>query len=232
MTNKKLDPNRQWEADVEDRMGKAQPSSNTKLYAERDIIGQGQAYCDHVMAMTAEGLHAKSDIAAELAHRDIEIERLQVIEKLYNEQCDAGYARGSALEPPAELPKPINHDLWRHLHDEHGLTLLQSELDEILRHANPTPAVHGPCPNCGAKWASVELSSSQPPSVDPLPIATAPRDGTSFIGVMGQWLTMVSWNKHRNAWCSVCNHYCPLPEGEVLTGWLPRPVLTKESEHG
>jgi hypothetical protein len=51
--------------------------SNTKLYAERDIIGQGQTYCDHVMAMTAEGLHAKSDIAAELAHRDIEIKRLQ-----------------------------------------------------------------------------------------------------------------------------------------------------------
>jgi len=27
--------------------------------------------------MTGEGLHSKSDIAAELAHRDIEIERLQ-----------------------------------------------------------------------------------------------------------------------------------------------------------
>ncbi len=41
-----------------------------KLYAERDIIGLGQIYCDHVMAMTAEELHAKSDIAAELAFRD------------------------------------------------------------------------------------------------------------------------------------------------------------------
>lgn len=75
-----------------------QPSSNTKLYAERDIIAQGQTYCDHVMAMTAESLHSKSDIAAELAHRDIEIERLLIIEKLYNEQCDAGYARGSVLD--------------------------------------------------------------------------------------------------------------------------------------
>lgn len=48
-----------------------------KLYAERDIIEQMQHYVDHVEAMTAEALHSKSDIAAELAHRDIEIERLQ-----------------------------------------------------------------------------------------------------------------------------------------------------------
>lgn len=47
-----------------------------KLYADRDSISQGEVYVRHVQAMTAEGLHAKSDIAAELAHRDIEIERL------------------------------------------------------------------------------------------------------------------------------------------------------------
>ena len=50
--------------------------SKKKHYAERDIIEQGQAYVDHVMAMTSEALHCKSDIAAELAHRDIEIARL------------------------------------------------------------------------------------------------------------------------------------------------------------
>lgn len=47
------------------------------LYAERDIIEQGNHYFRHTSAMTSEGLHSKSDIAAELAHRDIEIERLQ-----------------------------------------------------------------------------------------------------------------------------------------------------------
>lgn len=52
-------------------------------------------------------------------------------------------AERTAHEPRAELPKPINHDLWRHLHDEHGLTLLQSELDEILRLAQP-PASEPP----------------------------------------------------------------------------------------
>jgi predicted Zn-ribbon and HTH transcriptional regulator len=54
-----------------------QRMTKKKLYAERDIIEQMQHYVDHVEAMTAEGLHSKSDIAAELAHRDIEIERLE-----------------------------------------------------------------------------------------------------------------------------------------------------------
>jgi len=49
----------------------------SNLYAERDIIEQGKHYSQHTSAMTSEGLHSKSDIAAELAHRDIEIERLQ-----------------------------------------------------------------------------------------------------------------------------------------------------------
>lgn len=47
------------------------------LYGERDIMAQGDHYIKHVMAMTGEGLHNKSAIAAELAHRDIEIERLK-----------------------------------------------------------------------------------------------------------------------------------------------------------
>jgi ribA/ribD-fused uncharacterized protein len=55
-----------------------QVTSNNKLYAERDVIEQMQHYVNHVEAMTAEGLHSKSDIAAELAHRDIVIERLQL----------------------------------------------------------------------------------------------------------------------------------------------------------
>lgn len=56
---------------------------STKLYDKRDVESQGQHYMDHVMAMTAEGLHSKSDIAAELAHRDILIEELKAeVEKL------------------------------------------------------------------------------------------------------------------------------------------------------
>jgi hypothetical protein len=49
----------------------------SKLYAERDIIEQGGYYSRHTSAMTGEGLDRKSEIAAELAHRDIEIDKLK-----------------------------------------------------------------------------------------------------------------------------------------------------------
>lgn len=48
-----------------------------KLYKPRDIESQGQTYFDHITAIREEGLCLKSSIAAELAHRDIEIERLK-----------------------------------------------------------------------------------------------------------------------------------------------------------
>ncbi len=52
-----------------------------KQYAERDIEAldeNGGHYIRHVAAMTAEDLHRKSDIAAELAYRDHKIESLKV----------------------------------------------------------------------------------------------------------------------------------------------------------
>ena len=48
-----------------------------KHYAKRDPEAQGAHYINHVSAMTSEGLHSKSAIAAELAHRDMEIDRLR-----------------------------------------------------------------------------------------------------------------------------------------------------------
>ena len=46
-------------------------------YADRDIMGQRDHYAKHVQAMTSENLHCKSDIAAELAHRDIRIAEIE-----------------------------------------------------------------------------------------------------------------------------------------------------------
>ena len=45
-----------------------------QLYAKRcpmELDKAGNYYCKHIMAMTAEGLHSKSDIAMELGHRDM-----------------------------------------------------------------------------------------------------------------------------------------------------------------
>lgn len=60
-----------------------------KLYAERDPMQQdveGNYYCKHVSAMTDEDLHSKSAIAAELAHRDIVIDRLKVKQESWGSQ--------------------------------------------------------------------------------------------------------------------------------------------------
>ena len=45
-------------------------------YHSRDPIALGVHYARHLQAMTEEGLHSKADIAAELAWRDVQIERL------------------------------------------------------------------------------------------------------------------------------------------------------------
>lgn len=51
------------------------------LYAKRnpmDLDRAGNYYCKHLMAMTAEGLHSKSDIAMEMGHRDAIIDEMRV----------------------------------------------------------------------------------------------------------------------------------------------------------
>lgn len=67
----------------------------TKLYDEdRDAFELDKAggyYTRHVVAMTKEGLHSKSDIAAELAYRDMVIDELKAqVEQLREEKVQAG----------------------------------------------------------------------------------------------------------------------------------------------
>lgn len=102
------------------------------IYANRDVLAlnkHGNVYVRHVEAMTAEGLHSKSDIAAELAYRDVEIERLRglllaLLEVLEPEcrldhhgncqahfiesPCRVATARAAlgAADQPAAAPKP------------------------------------------------------------------------------------------------------------------------------
>jgi len=73
----------------------------TKHYTDRDAMALDKAggyYARHVFAMTAEQLHAKSDIAAELGWRDMQIDQMR--QKL-DDEADAltvaymsGYSRG------------------------------------------------------------------------------------------------------------------------------------------
>lgn len=49
----------------------------SNLYARRETEDQGEHYLRHLDAMTREKLFDKCAIAAELAHRDMEIDRLR-----------------------------------------------------------------------------------------------------------------------------------------------------------
>jgi hypothetical protein len=70
--------------------------------------------------MTSEGLHSKSDIAAELAHRDIEIERLQArVAELYDlikyAQVDSGVCMcGDNMQDHNQASGHSPVDVWDH----------------------------------------------------------------------------------------------------------------------
>lgn len=64
-----------------------------KNYAERDIERQ-RFYMDHLEAMTAEGLHDKGAIAAELAHRD---ERIALLVQRLTQIDSIIFAEGAPL---------------------------------------------------------------------------------------------------------------------------------------
>ena len=69
-----------------------------KQYADRDHRAQGGHYINHVGAMTAEGLHRKSAIAAEPAHRDIEIARLHAENTALQSGYDAARLEIASLQ--------------------------------------------------------------------------------------------------------------------------------------
>ncbi|ELX9578616.1 hypothetical protein SLJ66_001986 [Escherichia coli] len=86
-----------------------------KLYATRDIEAlddAGNHYYRNIMAMTSEGLDSKSDIAAELGFRDMQITELSDQVRLLTEQRDAVVvecqSKKSALEAILEHC-PVNH---------------------------------------------------------------------------------------------------------------------------
>ena len=59
------------------------------LYAQRDHTALGEYFTDHMEGLTAEGLRAKSAIAAELAHRDLMIDTLRAeVERLTREAAE------------------------------------------------------------------------------------------------------------------------------------------------
>jgi hypothetical protein len=97
-----------------------------------------------------------------------EIERLRVIEKLYEEQCEAGYARGSAPEPAREYPDPVTafEKLAEALPDGFQFPVMEPN-NEPLTHMEILSAVHHHASEI------VRLTAAVPVECSPQP----PRDG-------------------------------------------------------
>ena len=84
-------------------------------YAERDPeeLDEGGHYCKHLMAMTAEDLHSKRDIACELAYRDKRIAELEQDlremdaenDRLSTERFNEGMERAAKITDKWELGK-------------------------------------------------------------------------------------------------------------------------------
>lgn len=79
-------------------------STETKptLYAKRDLEQLGKNYLKHLDAMTVEGLYSKSDIAAELAVRDVMIEELSKPDTTQATTSD-GYTEDDKLTNDIEM---------------------------------------------------------------------------------------------------------------------------------
>ena len=100
-------------------------------------------YSRHVAAMTREKLHAKSDIAAELACRDWEIERLTA----EGERKDAVIEAAKAYKQAYELCEGgISIECEAALQE--ALNAVSGKQCEHPVHKNP--GLIAPCPECGA----------------------------------------------------------------------------------
>ena len=99
-------------------------------YAERDASALDEAggyYIRHVSAMTKEGLHSKSDIAAELGFRDMRIDQLNHrINQLLTERNATGLAIERAIS--GQLPL-TDHPLAERFRMIAGLSATRNALE-------------------------------------------------------------------------------------------------------
>ena len=127
---------------------------STKQYAERDAMALDEAggyYCRHVSAMAVEHLHSKSDIAAELGWRDMQIARLNdQLRVLAAENADLKESRAVLAENSLETCNVIYCAGYRNDDTQRGLMQstgngnkypnpIKSLVDEALRQLE-TPA--------------------------------------------------------------------------------------------
>lgn len=111
-----------------------------KHYAKRDPEAQGNDYINHVYAMTTEGLHATRR-TSQLAHRDIEIERLRAALASPAQAVPASVIMASVMrDDGGEHPAFCLMVAYRAEKD--AMTALAMLTDEPAQQAAPAPASH------------------------------------------------------------------------------------------
>lgn len=109
--------------------------NEVKQYAERDLMEMDRAgnhYCRHVDHMTREKLHSKSDIAAELGWRDMQIANLkQQLTATTNSLTNAQEALKSA---------GIEADMV-----QAGVMELVSKMNPVVAEMSAVEAIHDEC---------------------------------------------------------------------------------------
>ncbi|WGH49593.1 hypothetical protein [Alishewanella phage vB_AspM_Slicko01] len=113
-----------------------------KQYAERDAYEldvAGEYYATHISAMTREALHSKSDIAAELAHRDMVIAQLKA--QIQSIQETESVERVDLISANTELKAQV----------EQLKTMLKQQASVVIRNSYPLPDKD--CPYSRAKDA-------------------------------------------------------------------------------
>lgn len=117
---------------IEETKTQQQEQINKKQhYAERDIMALDEAggyYIRHVSAMTGEKLHSKSDIAAELAYRDMLIDNMLAA----LEECNEAMAYMSEYDIPLCLPDRV-----------------KAAIAKAKGEATPTHKTSSTCGGCG-----------------------------------------------------------------------------------
>ncbi|MGT3278231.1 hypothetical protein [Yersinia enterocolitica] len=92
--------------------------ASEKQYCERDVMALDRAggyYARHIQAMTTEGLESKSDIAAELGWRDMQIDNLALRRDALEKKLAAVVAENTKMRNAIEFATAPN--MWIEQHD-------------------------------------------------------------------------------------------------------------------